>query len=122
MLPTLATASDPRGAALAEGNPSVTAPLSLSYDPAMPISFEDARQIAAATLSALWNYAVEIEPHGREDEHDFIVLVRHDVELLGGPLVLVTKADGSVNFVPYLADPDRWEAMAPAGAPEQSTV
>ena len=86
------------------------------------ITFEDARRIAAATLSALWDYAVEIAPHGFEDEHDYMVLVHHDVEVLGGPVVLVAKADGSVDFIPHLSDPDRWEAMAPVGAPEQSTV
>lgn len=86
------------------------------------ITFEDARRIAAATLSALWDYAVEIEPHGFEDKQDYKVLVHHDVEVLGGPVVLVAKADGSVDFVPYLSDPDRWEAMAPVGVSEQSTV
>ena len=86
------------------------------------ITFEDARRTAAAALSALWDYTVEIKPHGFEDNQDYMVLVHHDVEMLGGPLVLVAKADGSVDFIPHLSDPDRWEAMAPVGAPEQSTV
>ena len=79
------------------------------------ITFEDARRIAAATLSAHWDYAVEIEPHGREDDEDFMVFVRYDVEMLGGPIVLVTKADESVHLVPFISDPERWEAMLPTG-------
>jgi len=79
------------------------------------ITFEDARGIAAATLSAQWDYAVEIEPHGREDNEDFMVFVRYDDEMLGGPIVLVTKADESVHLVPFISDPDRWAAMVSTG-------
>ena len=79
------------------------------------ITFEDARRIAAATLSEHWDYTVEIEPHGREDDEDFMVFVRYDVEMLSGPIVLVAKADGLVDLVSYLSDPDRWGAMLSTG-------
>ena len=91
----------------------MAAPLGRNYDPAMTISFEDARRIAAAILSEHWGYAVMMEPHGCEDEQDFRVIVRSDVEQLGGPVVLVEKADGTVHLIPYFADPNRWETMAP---------
>ena len=79
------------------------------------ITFEDARRIAAATLSEHRDYVVEIEPQGREDDEDFMVFVRYDVEMLGGPIVLVTKADESVHLVPFISDPERWAAMLPTG-------
>ena len=79
------------------------------------ITFEDARRIAAATLSEHWDYTVEIEPHGREDDEDFMVFVRYDVEMLGGPIVLVTKADESVHLVPLVSAAHLRVAMLPTG-------
>lgn len=55
-------------------------------------TFEDARGIAATTLSANWGYEVATEPWGFEDAKDYLVVEHHEPGLvpMGAPGVLVS--------------------------------
>lgn len=123
MLPTVAMAPDSPTAPRTEDRSAVTPPPNVSYAPGM-ITFEDPRQIAAETLSARSCYTVEIKPWGFEDAEAYLVVEHHEPGFvpMGAPVVLVSKLDGALNLVPYLADADRFHAMARVGAPEPSTV
>lgn len=84
------------------------------------ITFHEARQIAAATLSARFGYEVPIEPWGFEDAEAFLVLEHHEPDLvpMGAPAVFVSKADGALTLVPHLSGRERIKAMRSVGVPE----
>lgn len=87
-------------------------------------TFEDARRLAAATVSTHSGYAVIIEPWGFEGTEAYLTVEHHEPGLvpMGAPVLLVSKLDGTLDLVPYLADADRFDAMARVGAPEPATV